>query len=74
MRGLGRFATGLACLVPLGGAGLARVAPRGAGAESLDFWFQLEAPHLWRGRRLPLYTEGPEVLVVREDGGRMRDD
>jgi hypothetical protein len=32
----------------------------------LSFWFDPRAPHGWVAHRLPLYTGGPEVLVVRE--------
>ena len=30
------------------------------------FWFDPAAPQVWQGHRLPLYTGGPEVFVVRE--------
>jgi hypothetical protein len=32
----------------------------------LSFWFDPAEPHEWVGHRLPLYSGGPEVLVVRE--------
>lgn len=32
----------------------------------LAFWFDPEAPNPWLAHRLPLYSRGPEVLVVRE--------
>jgi hypothetical protein len=32
----------------------------------LSFWFDPSAPHGWIAHRLPLYTGGPEVLVVRQ--------
>ena len=32
----------------------------------LSFWFDPAAPHRWMGHRLPLYSKGPEVFVVRE--------
>jgi len=32
----------------------------------LSFWFDPEAPHRWMAHRLPLYSKGPEVFVVRE--------
>ena len=32
----------------------------------LSFWFDARAPYGWVAHRLPLYTGGPEVLVVRE--------
>jgi hypothetical protein len=32
----------------------------------LSFWFDPRAPHGWIAHRLPLYSGGPEVLVVRE--------
>jgi hypothetical protein len=38
-----------------------QVAPR------LSFWFERIAPHPWMAHRLPLYSGGPEVLVVRDD-------
>lgn len=31
----------------------------------LSFWFGPEPPYPWLGHRLPLYADGPEVLVVR---------
>ncbi len=41
-------------------SGLARrLAPR------LSFWFASDAPYAWRANRLPLYSGGPEVTVVR---------
>ncbi len=35
-------------------------------APRLSFWFDPAEPHGWLGYRLPLYSGGPEVLVVRE--------
>jgi hypothetical protein len=32
----------------------------------LSFWFDPSAPHGWMAHRLPMYTGGPEVLVVRQ--------
>ena len=32
----------------------------------LSFWFDPEAPHSWLAHRLPLYSKGPEVFVVRD--------
>jgi hypothetical protein len=32
----------------------------------LSFWFDPTAPTPWLAHRLPLYSDGPEVLVVRE--------
>lgn len=32
----------------------------------LSFWFDRHAPHGWVGHRIPLYSGGPEVMVVRE--------
>lgn len=34
-------------------------------APRLSFWFDPAEPHGWMGHRLPLYSGGPEVLVVR---------
>ena len=34
----------------------------------LAFWFDPRAPHRWQGHRLPLYRNGPEVLIVRGHG------
>jgi len=36
-------------------------------APKLSFWFEPSAPHPWMAHRLPLYSGGPEVLVVRDD-------
>ena len=36
-------------------------------APKLSFWFAPEAPHPWVAHRLPLYSGGPEVFVVRDD-------
>jgi hypothetical protein len=36
-------------------------------APKLSFWFGREAPHPWVAHRLPLYSGGPEVFVVRGD-------
>lgn len=33
----------------------------------LSFWFDRKAPHPWVAHRLPLYSGGPEVFVVRDD-------
>ncbi len=32
----------------------------------LSFWFDRAEPHRWLAHRIPLYGDGPEVLVVRE--------
>lgn len=32
----------------------------------LSFWFQGRAPFAWLGHRVPLYGNGPEVLVIRD--------
>ena len=32
----------------------------------LSFWFDRAEPHTWMGHRLPLYSGGPEVFVIRE--------
>ena len=32
----------------------------------LSFWFDTKEPHRWLAHRLPLYSKGPEVLVVRD--------
>lgn len=47
--------------------GAASIVARGL-APDLAFWFDPRAPHRWRGHRLPLYTHGPEVTVLREPG------
>jgi hypothetical protein len=36
-------------------------------APKLSFWFDPRAPYDWVGHRLPLYSGGPEVFVVRDD-------
>jgi hypothetical protein len=36
-------------------------------APRLSVWFDPTSPHTWRGHRLPLYSGGPEVMVVRDD-------
>ena len=36
-------------------------------APKLSFWFDARAPYAWVAHRLPLYSGGPEVLVVRDD-------
>ena len=36
-------------------------------APRLSVWFDPTAPHAWQAHRLPLYSGGPEVLVVRDD-------
>jgi hypothetical protein len=35
-------------------------------APRLSFWFNANEPHEWMGHRLPLYSGGPEVLVIRD--------
>ena len=42
-------------------------------APDLAFWFAPEAPHRWQGHRLPLYTNGPEVLVLRQGDAARAD-
>ena len=32
----------------------------------LTFWFDRSKPHDWMGHRMPLYSGGPEVLVLRD--------
>jgi hypothetical protein len=32
----------------------------------LSFWFDRKPPHQWAGHRMPLYSGGPEVLVIRD--------
>jgi hypothetical protein len=32
----------------------------------LSFWFDRAQPHRWLAHRLPLYSSGPEVLVIRD--------
>jgi hypothetical protein len=32
----------------------------------LSFWFDPTTPTPWLAYRLPLYSKGPEVLVVRD--------
>lgn len=32
----------------------------------LSFWFDRAAPYRWLAYRIPLYSDGPEVLVVRD--------
>ena len=51
-----RYAPDLGLLSPLA----RQVVPK------LSFWFDPRAPHGWIAHRLPLYTGGPEVLVVRQ--------
>ena len=36
-------------------------------APKLSFWFDPRSPHEWVAHRLPLYSGGPEVTVVRDD-------
>ncbi len=36
-------------------------------APKLSFWFDARAPYRWVAHRVPLYSGGPEVLVVRDD-------
>jgi hypothetical protein len=36
-------------------------------APKLSFWFEPTAPYPWIAHRIPLYSGGPEVLVVRDD-------
>jgi hypothetical protein len=35
-------------------------------APRLSFWFETGAPFHWMGHRIPLYSGGPEVLVLRD--------
>ena len=51
--------------------GVASLVARGL-APDLTFWFDPRAPHLWRGHRLPLYIDGPEVTVLRESSPEAR--
>jgi len=51
-----RYAPDLGLFSPLAG----QLVPR------LSFWFDPRAPHGWIAHRLPLYTGGPEVLVVKQ--------
>jgi hypothetical protein len=51
-----RYAPDLGLLSPFA----KRLVPR------LSFWFDPRAPHGWAAHRLPIYTGGPEVLVVRQ--------
>jgi hypothetical protein len=46
--------------------GLASVIARSL-TPRLSVWFDPTAPHAWQAHRLPLYSGGPEVLVVRDD-------
>jgi hypothetical protein len=32
----------------------------------LSFWFDRAEPHRWLAHRLPLYSDGPEVFVIRD--------
>ena len=32
----------------------------------LSFWFARAKPHPWLAHRIPLYSDGPEVLVIRD--------
>ncbi len=32
----------------------------------LSFWFDPDAPERWLAHRMPLYSDGPEVVVVRQ--------
>ena len=32
----------------------------------LSFWFARAKPHHWLAHRIPLYSDGPEVLVIRD--------
>jgi hypothetical protein len=32
----------------------------------LSFWFDPVEPHRWLAHRIPLYSDGPEVLVIRD--------
>ena len=32
----------------------------------LSFWFDPRATNPWVGHRVPLYSKGPEVLVIRD--------
>lgn len=38
-------------------------------APRLAFWFQRSAPYDWQANRLPLYSGGPEITVVRQGLG-----
>jgi hypothetical protein len=51
-----RYAPDFGLLSPLAG----QLVPK------LSFWFDPRAPHGWIAHRLPLYTGGPEVLVVKQ--------
>ena len=51
-----RYAPDLGLLSPFAG----QLVPK------LSFWFDPRAPHGWIGHRLPLYTGGPEVFVVKQ--------
>lgn len=51
-----RYAPDLGLLSPLA----RQIVPK------LSFWFDPRAPYGWIAHRLPLYTGGPEVLVVRQ--------
>jgi hypothetical protein len=43
---------------------LSLVAPR--FLPRLSFWFDPDEPHRWLAHRIPLYSDGPEVLVIRD--------
>jgi len=43
---------------------LSFVAPR--FLPRLSFWFDPSEPHRWLAHRVPLYGDGPEVLVIRD--------
>ncbi len=43
---------------------LSLVAP--AFLPRLSFWFDRALPHRWLAHRVPLYSDGPEVLVIRD--------
>ena len=37
-----------------------------AVTPQLSFWFDPAAPSRWLAHRMPLYSDGPEVVVVRQ--------
>ncbi len=37
-----------------------------AVVPQLSFWFDPNSPTRWLAHRMPLYSDGPEVLVVRQ--------
>jgi len=40
-----------------------------AWLPKLSVWYDRALPHQWLAARLPLYTKGPEVMVIRADVG-----